>query len=64
MVRPNSLATQSVSDPHVMGVSPHVINSAAMTSFTNAMPSSLGGYSSKARVGAPENGVNFPSSTT
>src|SRR5229473_5445752 len=55
----NSLATQLVSDPHVMGVSPHVINLAAMTPFTNAMPSSSSSYSSEAGVGVPEYGANF-----
>ncbi len=55
----NSLATQSVSDPCGMGVSPHVINLTAGTPFTNAMPSSSFGYSSEAGVGVPEYGANF-----
>ncbi len=60
----NSLATQSVSNPRGMGVSPHVINSAAETLFTNTMPLSSSSYSSKAGVGVPGYGMNFSGSTT
>jgi hypothetical protein len=60
----NSLATQSVSDPRGMGVSSHVVNLAAVTPFTNAMPSLSSGYSSEAGVGAPGYGANFSGSTT